>query len=138
MPVTDPNPKHPHILLAEDDSDLRALLTAKLEGHGHQVTACKHGLDLVEQLDRAFGAGGREDVDLVITDILMPGVTGMSILEGLNAFARRCPVVLMTAFGDAETHAKAKRLNATALFDKPFDVREFLDRIEEVLEQRKR
>ncbi len=127
------------VVLAEDDDELRELLADKLEQQGVEVVRCKHGLELVMALDGAFGLdptiqGARgENVDLVLTDIRMPGVTGMSVLEGLNASDRNCPIILMTAFGDDETHASAQRLGAEALFDKPFDVQELLGCVERAL-----
>ena len=67
-------------------------------------------------------------IDLIVTDIRMPGQTGLSIVEGLRNGSKpgswRIPVMLMTAFGDAETHAEAKRLGAV-IFDKPFDLDDF-------------
>lgn len=124
----------PRILLAEDDDDLRNLLTQKLEEHGVEVVACRHGLQLVDELERARTATTRDGtVDMVITDIRMPGVTGMEILAGLEELCRRCPVILMTAFGDKETHAAAKRLRANAVFDKPFDVDRLIQCVDEVL-----
>lgn len=131
-------PERPRVLLAEDDDELRGLLAVKLSQRGMEVVPCRHGLELVEKLERAFGAGGADDIDLVITDIRMPGVTGTSILEGLNAFGPHCPVILMTAFGDDQVHAQARRLCAAALFDKPFDVEAMLDSVQNVLERERR
>lgn len=126
----------PRVLLAEDDDDLRQLLTQRLEEHGAEVVACAHGLQLVDELERRRTATTREPVDLVITDIRMPGVTGMEILAGLEALCDRCPVILMTAFGDNETHAAAKRLRASAVFDKPFDVDRLIECIDQILGNR--
>jgi DNA-binding NtrC family response regulator len=121
------------VLLAEDDTDLRALLAAELRRGGLDVVECANGLELVEMLDRGEG-----DFDALVTDIRMPGVTGMEVLEGLNVFGKRCPVVLITAFGDEETHARAKRMGAALVLDKPFDARKLLGEVVRLIDRRRR
>jgi FixJ family two-component response regulator len=54
----------------------------------------------------------------------MHGVTGLDVLAGLRETDWATPVILLTAFGDAELHAEAHRLGALAVFDKPFDFRD--------------
>jgi DNA-binding NtrC family response regulator len=61
-------------------------------------------------------------LDLIITDVRMHGVTGLEILAGLRENDWSTPVILMTAFGDAELHAEAMRLGALAVLDKPFEL----------------
>ena len=56
----------------------------------------------------------------------MPGVVGMSVLAGLQEMNNAPPFVLITAFGDPETHAEGNQLGAIAVVDKPFDVAEFV------------
>jgi CheY-like chemotaxis protein len=60
--------------------------------------------------------------DAIVTDIMMPGLTGMEILAGLAEVRRRPAVVVITAFGDERTHRRAKALGAICVLDKPFDV----------------
>ncbi|MCF6265108.1 MAG: response regulator [Desulfuromusa sp.] len=112
---------HPHILLAEDDLELRELLVFVLSHAGCQVTSCDNGLQLLEQLEQA------EKYDLVISDVRMPALTGLEVLECLIDNPRRPPFICMTAFGDEKTHAKALGLGATATIDKPFDMDEMID-----------
>jgi DNA-binding NtrC family response regulator len=64
--------------------------------------------------------------ELVISDLRMPGITGLSVLGGLRDLELRIPFILITAFGDAGTHALAHQLGATAVLDKPFDMPSFL------------
>ncbi len=126
--------RHARVLLAEDDDEFRELLARRFRERGFGVGACRHGLQLVEELDRAFGDDGDGSVDIVVTDIRLPGVSGLSVLAGLATFGNRCPVILMTGFGDNETHVEAMRLCASAVFDKPFEVDHLIDRVEQVLE----
>jgi CheY-like chemotaxis protein len=58
---------------------------------------------------------------VIVSDIRLPGYSGFDLLEALHDAQCDTPVILMTAFGDQETHDKARRLGAVAIFDKPFD-----------------
>jgi CheY-like chemotaxis protein len=114
------------VLLAEDDRELRRLLAARLRKVGYLVVEAGTGFELLEHLGKwmAYERG----FDLVITDIRMPGVTGLAVVNALRqGFTRGdsgTPVIVLTAFGDEETYAEAKRLGAV-IFDKPFDIDEF-------------
>lgn len=114
------------ILLAEDDRELRRLLAAELRKEGYLVEEAASGFELLELLgDLALR---NESFDLIVTDIRMPGLTGLSIVEGLRngitPGTSGAPVILITAFGDEDTHAEAARLG-TVIFDKPFDLDAF-------------
>jgi DNA-binding response OmpR family regulator len=63
----------------------------------------------------------------------MPGVTGLEVLEGTREYKEFPPMILITAFGDEETHDQARRLGAAAIFDKPFDIDELLAKVREIL-----
>lgn len=113
----------PRVLLAEDDDEMRALLVAGLRSDGFDVLEARDGAELLERLGDLFSeAGGDEGVDLVISDIKMPFFDGLSVLAGLRRNSVKTPVILITAFGDQDTHDKARSLGASAVFDKPFDL----------------
>ena len=114
---------HPHILLAEDDAALRDLLDFALTRAGYLVTCCSNGLDLLERLEEG------DPFDLVITDLRMPALTGLEVLECQYDTLNGTPFICMTAFGDRSTHEQAKRFGAAASIDKPFD----LDRMIELV-----
>ncbi len=120
----------PHILLAEDDKEMRALLAVALRRAGYKITECGNGVELLEHLGSfILPDQEHEQVDLVISDIRMPGLTGLEILEGLSKRPDFPPFILITAFGDVETHAKAKYWGALAMFDKPFDVDDLVAKV---------
>jgi DNA-binding response OmpR family regulator len=122
------------ILLAEDDEEMRKLLALMLRKEGYQVTECADGLSLLDMLSSFFLNGEEhEDFNLIISDIRMPGITGMEILMGANEMDNFPPIILITAFGDKETHMQAERLGAAALFDKPFDIKEMLKKVASIL-----
>ncbi len=110
----------PKILLAEDDPELRELLALVLESAGYQVSQCSDGEQLLARLEEC------EPCHLVISDIHMPGLSGLEVLARRQGRFQQIPFICMTAFGDARTHNKARRLGAVATIDKPFDLDEMI------------
>jgi DNA-binding response OmpR family regulator len=102
------------IIVADDDHEMRELLATSLRKDGYDVTLAKDGGELLARL-------ACQEFDVVISDIRMPVCNGMNVLEGLRDARWTTPVILMTAFGDAETRARVES-NDAVLFDKPFDV----------------
>jgi len=130
-----------HILLAEDDKEMRTLLALLLRIGGYRVTVCRDGVGLLTYLEPFLfpheNEVGDKNVDLIISDIRMPGVTGLEVLEGAPKDTEFPPMILITAFGDEETHARAKELHAAAMFDKPFDMDDLLAKVHEFLPSNK-
>lgn len=122
------------VLVSEDEAEMRTLLMIALRREGYDVTACPDGDTLLDELAAAACQG--EHYDLVISDIRMPGLTGMQVLWGLHGWPGLPDVILITAFGDAETHATAHRLGAAAVLDKPFEPETLLAKVREVLARR--
>ncbi len=113
----------PHsILLAEDDHDFRALLGTYLRTDGYVVDDFCDGGRLLHRLFELHGRVGADFPDLIITDVRMPGLTGIDALDFLYRVGSRIPVVVITAFGDVATHALARELGAFLVLDKPFDL----------------
>lgn len=114
-------PIRSRVLLVEDDDEMRSLLSAVLGAEGYQVHEARDGREFDAYLARALL--GRELVpDLIVSDIRMPGYTGLEVVESLRRFDWSIPVVMVTAFGTGETHAEARRLGVAATLDKPFDL----------------
>jgi len=120
------------VLLAEDDYEMRALLSLALREAGYDVCECGNGADLLTTLS-LLEASTAGVFDLVISDIRMPGASGLDVLEDLRHRKGVPPVILITAFGDDETHARARQLGAAAVFDKPFETDDLLSKVREVL-----
>jgi DNA-binding response OmpR family regulator len=124
-PPTELDGRASQVLLAEDDAEVRRLLTQALRRDGYDVIAVPTGEDLLRVLRASEGAvPPRALPDLIVSDVRMPGLSGLEMLAILKQGERSPPVILITAFGDAETHAKAARLGAAFVFDKPFEVGE--------------
>lgn len=111
------------ILLVEDDAAFRALLVRKLRRCRHEVTEAASAEDAIFAVASDQGKSGRASYDVVVSDVRMHGMSGLHLLATLRSHDPSLPIVLMTAFSDAATHAEASRLGATML-SKPFDLDE--------------
>jgi CheY-like chemotaxis protein len=120
-------------LLAEDDLEMRKLLSWSLERKGYKVTECSDGTGLMRKLGLRGPYSQIHSYDLIISDIRMPGVTGLQVLESVREFPDFPPMILITAFPDAESTEQARRLGAAAMMAKPFDIEELLDKVGEAI-----
>ncbi len=130
---TDASPTAPRVLLAEDDQAFRLLLATVLRADGYEVLEAGNGAELLDFV--AFGLMGgqaKRSFDLIVSDIEMPGYTGLEVLDGIRDACVGIPVILITAFGDSEKHQAAERLGAR-LLDKPFDLAELEQAVEAAL-----
>ena len=112
------------ILIVEDDLRARALLATFLSRHGLTVFTAGTG-------DEVNSVIGREEVSLVLLDVMLPGEDGLSICKRLSQ--RRIPVILLTAKGETLDRIVGLELGADDYVVKPFDPRELLARIGAVL-----
>lgn len=108
--------KAPVILLAEDDPELRALLGYGLGLDGYDVAATENGVGL------AAWIAACADIAVVISDVRMPGPSGLEILARFRRTNTTIPFIVLTAFGSTELHEEALRLGASAVMDKPFEM----------------
>lgn len=110
------------VLLAEDDANLRSMLSIVLRRDGHRVREFRDGADLDAELVHNYPEGRiRPENVLIVADMRMPAQDGLSVIRQLRRRGNQLPFILMTAFGDAQTHAAAWELGALAVLDKPFD-----------------
>ena len=107
----------PRVLVAEDDPEMRRLVADALRQDGYEVFEAADGNGLLVHVTAQAHTGTR--FDLIISDIRMPVCSGLQILEALRSASWTVPVILMTAFCDDATRAKAEALGGV-LFDKPF------------------
>lgn len=126
-------PQMPRILVAEDDKEMRRLLVWNLHKAGFDVVECSDGWELLDNLGNPVLSGDPEDFDLIVSDIRMPGVSGLEVLEGIHDTEWFVPMILITAFGSDEVHRSAERNGAAAVFDKPFDIEDLIKKIRDVL-----
>jgi CheY-like chemotaxis protein len=116
-------PRAPRVIVAEDEADVRQLVAVALRGLGYDIVEASSGAELLEALaDALLGGRAADRPDLIISDIRMPGLTGLEVLAGLRQARWPTAIVLMTAYSDLATREEARRLGADAFFAKPFDI----------------
>ena len=118
------------ILLADDEPHIRRILQAVLESAGFEVDLRHDGTDALEAVE------GEEHYDLILLDIMMPGATGLEILETIRGMDERksTPVMILTAKGqDADREAAFSR-GANDFLTKPFSPKKLLARIHQLID----
>jgi DNA-binding response OmpR family regulator len=136
VPRPAPTPRTARIALAEDDRQMRSLVAESLRADGHTVIELVDGAQLLVRLARQYRLRDPEEtIDLVVSDIRMPILTGLSILKGLRDARCETPVVLMTAFADSPDRQAALDLGAV-VFDKPFKMADLRSAVRALLARR--
>ncbi|HEY4245149.1 MAG TPA: sigma-54 dependent transcriptional regulator [Kofleriaceae bacterium] len=103
---------HAKILVADDEQNLRRVLAALLRRDGHEVVQAQNGAEAIERL---------ADVDVVITDLRMPGADGMDVLRTANKNFPHVPVIMITAYGSVGQAVEAIKAGAFDYIEKPFE-----------------
>ncbi len=120
---------HARVLVVEDDADSALLFAALIESEGHAAVMAASG---EEALDRLAQDG---DFDLVLLDLVLPGVGGWEVLEHIKTDGklRYVPVIVLSALDDRSTITKALDLGAEDFLTKPVDVERMLSRVRVML-----
>ncbi len=114
------------ILIVEDDEAMRSLLKDILDAEGLATEAVSNGSDALQKLmDQPF--------DLIITDIQMPGLTGLDILPRIKKLQPRAPVIVITAFGSEKLRRRSIEKGATGYLEKPVHIHQLRTLIEEMI-----
>jgi two-component system, NtrC family, response regulator PilR len=119
----------PRILVTDDERSMRELLAIVLKREGYDVVLAENGQQGVAAIER----GG---IDLVVSDIKLPDMSGVDVLRTAKAADAGLPTIMMTAFASTETAVEAMRLGACDYLIKPFDVDELKIKVREKLETR--
>jgi nitrogen regulation protein NR(I) len=114
------------ILLIEDDPGIVMTLRRVLMEEGYQVVVEKRG-------DSGLSLARTDSFDVVITDMKLPGLSGLEIVQLLHAAKPRLPIILMTAHGTTETAIQATKSGAYDYLLKPFEIPEFIELVERAL-----
>ena len=121
------SPRRARVLVAEDDDELRELVALLLRAQGHQVLSVSNGTQMLRELAQAsVQRFPRDAFDLIVTDVRMPGVTGLEAITRLREVGYSTPVITMTAFPDDELRRRAHQLDMLVL-DKPFKLADLRD-----------
>jgi two-component system OmpR family response regulator len=117
-----------HILVVEDEAHLAMGIKYNLVAEGYRVTVVGDGRAALE----LFGAAPA-DIDLVVLDLMLPGMSGYTVCEALREIDRDLPVLILSARTLAEDRRRGFDVGANQYMSKPFDLDEFLSRIRNLL-----
>ena len=119
-------PRKAHLLVVDDDPNTLASLSRAFRLAGHEATVCDNASRAVELL-RA------ENFDLILSDVVMPGKSGMELLDELKKAGVKTPVVLISGQANIEMAVKATRLGALDFLEKPLSTDKLLVTVENAL-----
>ena len=133
MTETPPSPPEgaaARILAVDDERSMRELLSIVMRREGHEVLLAENGRAAIDLLER-------EQIDLMISDIKMPDMSGVDVLRAAKKIDRDIIGIMITAFASTETAVEALRMGAYDYVSKPFNVDELKLKVRDALEQRR-
>ena len=118
------------VLVVDDDQSVRELVVRALRGKGYETVEAKDGLSAAELL----GEMSRTP-DLLICDVMMPTIDGFSLARMVKTSTalRTVPIIFLTAKADAEDVVRGIKLGARHYVQKPFSVKDLLDKVEKTI-----
>jgi DNA-binding NtrC family response regulator len=119
-----------HILVVDDERNIRNNLAMVLDAEGYKVDKCANGDDAILSVKQ-----GRYDIAFV--DIQMPKIDGLELLRYLRGLRPKMPVVILTAYGTVHRAVEAMKLGAVDFLEKPFDPKAIQLLCQEILEREK-
>ena len=117
------------ILVVDDEPAIQDILTWSLAAEGYNVATAASG-------EEALTRFAEQDFDVIVTDIVMPGLNGLDLLERSRVLNPRASVIVMTAYAALETAITALRLGASDYLEKPFSVEVLKQRVQRLLQYR--
>jgi two-component system response regulator PilR (NtrC family) len=126
-PAADRRP--PRILVVDDERSMRELLAIELRREGYEVLLAENGKSAVDTLER-------ESVDLLISDIKMPDLSGVEVLRAAKKIDQDILGIMITAFASTDSAVEAMRLGACDYLSKPFDIDLLKMKVREKIENR--
>jgi CheY-like chemotaxis protein len=113
------------ILIVDDDADFREMILHVLKSPQYEVVTADSGFQAVCALK------GRR-YDLILLDVMMPGMDGLMTIDFFKDSQPAAPIVVVTGVGDREVHREALKRGAHSVVEKPFDIDRFLTMVQDV------
>ena len=114
------------ILVAEDDKDLNRFVSLSLRAHGYEVTSCYNGAQALDMNEKTR-------FDLLLTDIMMPGMDGFELAENIRTINADIPIIFMTARDDKASKMLGYSIGIDDYVTKPFDIDVLIMKISAIL-----
>jgi DNA-binding response OmpR family regulator len=118
----------PHILVVEDEKHLGVGIKYNLEADGYRVTLVEDGPTALRIIGQS-----NDSVDLVVLDLMLPGMSGYAVCEAIRGLGLRIPVMMLSARTLAEDRTRGFDVGANQYMSKPFDLDELLSRVKNLL-----
>ena len=125
------NPYKKRVLIIEDDDEMRSLLKDFIEDEGFEAGCAANGFEALPKLEK-------EAFDLIVSDIQMPGLTGLDILPRIRKLQPGAYIIVITAFGSEEVRRKSVERGATAYLEKPLYLEGLRKLVQEVASSKER
>lgn len=119
-----------HILIAEDQPSGRFVLSYALKEKGYKVTVAENGKEAILKFRELFDSDA--PVDMLVTDIEMPEITGVELIDAVRSDSEDLPVLVMTAHGSKHLVVDLMRKGIDDYIDKPFEPDDLLEMIEKI------
>jgi len=114
------------ILIIEDDEEMRSLLKELLEDEGFETQCASNGADALREIVK-------KPFDLIVTDIEMPGLTGLDILPEMKRLRPEASIIVMTSFASEEVYRRSLEKGAGGYLEKPIHIEKLKALIHEML-----
>ncbi len=121
-------PEKKHILVVEDEEHLAVGIKFNLEAEGYRVTAVGDGASALKVVDN-----DERPVDLLVLDLMLPGMSGYQVCESLREQGKNMPVLILSARTLTEDRTRGFQVGADQYLNKPFDLDELLSRVKTML-----
>ncbi len=118
------------ILIVDDDEDICTTLSEILEEEGYEVEYVTSGSNAISKIER-------NNYDIIITDLIMPRISGMDLLSYIKRDKPDTEVIMITAFGSIENAVEAMKRGAAEYIEKPFKLNDIRTSIKRVIEEAK-
>ncbi len=124
--MSQPDETTPHILIVDDDTRIRELLQKYLADNGYRTSSASDAKEAQTKMDALT-------YDLLVLDIMMPGITGLEFTKVLREAENAIPILLLTALAETEQRIEGLTSGADDYLPKPFDPKELLLRVQNIL-----
>ncbi len=117
-----------HVLIVDDQKDIRRVLAGGLQTLGHSLKVTE-----VPSAEEAILMAPRQQFDLIVTDVRLPGISGLDMVKRLRKFNPNIKIILLTGASDFQTRKQVEDAGTFAFFYKPIEMADFLDAVERAL-----
>ncbi|WP_045211124.1 response regulator [Desulfonatronovibrio magnus] len=121
------------ILIIDDESDFRFSMSLILKAQGFNIIEAGDGIEALEKLSTLQEQN--KNVALIVTDLRMPGMGGIELLERLSRHNNEIKVLVITGYGDRETTNRIKKMGYSQILNKPFSAEVLINQVNYVLSE---